>query len=57
MGKNHKMGGGFYSGQTNRDLSEIDDQYKERARKLVDSIMAGKRIANSNHIGSIVHRD
>lgn len=44
--ENHKYGAGFYSGETRRDLDEIDDRYFDQAfkeaHKLLDSIMAGK---------------
>lgn len=50
-------GAGFYSGETRKDLLDVDKKYFETARVEVERILAGKRIANSNHIGSIVHRD
>lgn len=44
--ENHRWGGGFYSGQTRRNVSEIDNRYFEEAfkeaHKLVESIMVGK---------------
>ncbi|MCX6775880.1 MAG: hypothetical protein NT130_03480 [Candidatus Micrarchaeota archaeon] len=44
--ENHKYGGGFYSGQTQRNPSQIDDKYSEQAfkeaHKIMESIMTGK---------------